>query len=115
MAAYPQELAALTALESALRDERGALIENNIEALLRASEAKLGALRALESNPPASEHGARLAHLAEMNRENGQLLSRRRRVVDWTLRQLGRQPQSSVYDPHGSLTAATRARELGVG
>lgn len=108
------EHAAMTALESALRDERGALIENNVEVLLRASEAKLGALRVLEANPPSREYAAHLAQLAEMNRENGQLLSRRRRVVDWTLRQLGRQPQHNVYDPQGSLTSAPRARELGV-
>lgn len=114
MAAMAVEPAALTALAGALRDERGALMENNIEALLHANEVKLKALRDLEANPPTAEFAARLAELAEANRENGQLLSRRRRVVDWTLRQLGRQPQTALYDPRGHLSSAPQGRALGV-
>lgn len=114
MAIDAREPAALTALEQALQDERGALIENNVEALLRASDAKLNALRVLEADPSAAGFGERLALLAEMNRENGQLLSRRRRVVDWTLRQLGRQGNTSTYDAHGGVNTAPRGRALGV-
>lgn len=114
MAAIAVEPAALTVLAGALRDERAALMENNIEALLHASEAKLKALRDLEANPPTADFAARLAELAEANRENGQLLSRRRRVVDWTLRQLGRQSQTSLYDTRGNLSSSSQGRALGV-
>ena len=61
MATFAHEPAAMTALESALRDERGALIENNVEALLRLSDRHLilekgrivwsGTSRALAADP----------------------------------------------------------------
>lgn len=113
MATYLSEPAALGALADALQREREALVGNDIETLLSASQAKLDALRTLEASPPPADFSARMAELAEMNRENGQLLSRRRRVVDWTLRQLGRQPQAGVYDTHGSLDSAPQSRVLG--
>lgn len=107
------EPAALSALEGALRREREALVVNDVEGLLVASQAKLDALRRLEADPPSAEFANRMSMLADLNRENGHLLSRRRRVVDWTLRQLGRQPQPALYDPQGSVKAQANSRVLG--
>lgn len=107
------EPAALIDLEGALRHEREALVVNDVEGLLVASQAKLDALRRLEADPPSEQFAARLSALADLNRENGHLLSRRRRVVDWTLRQLGRQPQPALYDPHGSVKPQASSRVLG--
>ena len=56
------EPAAMTALASALQDERGALIENNVEALLRAHDESGGLLPrqadpAVDATQPAPQPG----------------------------------------------------------
>ena len=45
--------------------------------------------------------GEQLQELAERNRANGVLLSRRRREVNWALRQLYRTEDASAYDAKG--------------
>ncbi|RPE80889.1 flagellar protein FlgN [Vulcaniibacterium tengchongense] len=105
----------LDALERALRDERRALLEHDAEALLAATAAKLAALRQAEGWPPDPAARERVQALSELNQANGALLARRRREVNWTLRQLGRIEAGSVYDANGQTGARPQARCLGVG
>jgi len=90
----------LDALEAALRAEREALSGQEPEALLRSTEAKLAALRALDGLPPATADADRIAALAAYNRENGLLLARHRRAVAFALRQLGH-AEAVGYGPRG--------------
>ena len=103
----------LDALEAALRAERDALAGQDVEALLRSTEAKLLALRAAESVTLASDDLARVAKLAEFNRENGLLLARRRRAVAFALRQLGR-GEAVGYDRGGQRAASSWTRPIAV-
>ena len=56
----------------------------------------------------------RLQELAERNRANGVLLARRRREVNWALRQLGRSEASSAYDAKGQANTLHTRRPLAV-
>lgn len=105
---------ALDALELALNEERRALLENDADALLRSTQAKIVALRRAEATPRASD-ADRLTALAELNRANGILLSRRRREVSWALRHLGRVESAGVYDAGGRAGMRPQSRVLGVG
>lgn len=105
---------ALDALELALNDERRALIENDAEALMRSTQAKILALRQAEAGARASD-AERLTALAELNRANGILLSRRRREVSWALRHLGRVESAGVYDAGGQAGSRPQSRILGLG
>lgn len=90
----------LQRLSDALDGERQALVDHDVPALIQATSEKLDALRVLESQPPVGEADS-LQELAERNRANGALLARRRREVDWSLRQLGRSENASAYDAKG--------------
>lgn len=103
----------LQRLAQALDVERQALVEHDVHALIRATGAKLEALRALEGSPPVGQ-GEQLQELAERNRANGVLLSRRRREVNWALRQLGRTEDASSYDAKGQSHAIIAGRPLAV-
>ncbi|MCC7635315.1 flagellar protein FlgN [Stenotrophomonas rhizophila] len=103
----------LQRLSDALDVERQALIEHDVHALIRATGAKLDALRALEAVLPVGQ-GERLQELAERNRANGVLLSRRRREVNWALRQLGRSEDASAYDAKGQANIMHTRRPLAV-
>ncbi|HAI59828.1 MAG TPA: flagellar protein FlgN [Xanthomonadaceae bacterium] len=103
----------LDALESALRAEREALAGENVEALLRSTEAKLQALRAAESAALSGADAPRVAALAAFNRENGLLLARRRRAVAFALRQLGRS-EAVGYDRAGQHSAGMPSRTIAV-
>ena len=103
----------LQRLSDALDVERQALVDHDVQALIRATSAKLEALRALEGTPPLG-HAERLQELAERNRANGVLLSRRRREVNWALRQLGRSEESSAYDAKGQSNTLHTRRPLAV-
>lgn len=103
----------LQRLAQALDVERQALVEHDVHALIRATGAKLEALRALEGAPPVGE-GEQLQELAERNRANGVLLSRRRREVNWALRQLGRTEDASAYDAKGQSHTVNIGRPLAV-
>jgi len=105
--------APLDALEAALRAERDALSGQDVEALLRSTEAKLQALHAAESAGLGSEHGPRIVALAAYNRENGLLLARRRRAVAFALRQLGR-VEAVGYGPRGQRAPSTWTRPIAV-
>lgn len=105
---------ALDALEQALGEERRALLDNDAEALMRATQAKIVALRAAETTPRAID-ADRLTALAELNRANGILLSRRRREVSWALRHLGRVESAGVYDAGGQAGSRPQSRFLGTG
>ncbi|GAB3049610.1 flagellar protein FlgN [Stenotrophomonas tumulicola] len=100
-------------LSEALDAERQALVGHDVHALVRATGAKLDALRALEAALPQGQE-ARLQELAERNRANGVLLSRRRREVNWALRQLGRSEDAPVYDNRGQAQQNTLRRPLAV-
>lgn len=104
----------LDALESALQAERRALLEHDVEALLRSTQAKLDALRAAERTAGAAD-AARVTELHELNRANAVLLARRRREVAWTLRHLGRAESTGVYDGTGHAGARAQSRWLGSG
>jgi hypothetical protein len=106
---------ALDGLADALSMERRALIENDADLLVRANEAKLAALRAVEAVPPPADARDRVAELAELNRANGALLARRHREVRWALRHLGRVESAPAYSASGQLDAQPRGRALGVG
>ena len=100
-------------LSDALDAERQALIEHDVHALIRATGAKLDALRALEGTPPVGQ-AERLQALAERNRSNGVLLARRRREVNWALRQLGRSEDAPAYDSRGQSHQASSGRPLAI-
>ena len=106
---------ALDALECALQDERRALLDNDAEALLRSTQAKIVALRRAETLQPGHAEAARVTALSELNRSNGILLARRRREVTWALRHLGRVETSGVYDAGGQAGVRPQSRCLGVG
>lgn len=106
---------ALDALERALADERRALLENDAEALMQSTQAKLAALRLAETLSPAQSDAPRVQALSELNRANGILLARRRREVSWALRHLGRVESSGVYDAGGQAGIRPQSRCLGVG
>lgn len=112
MSALPHPL---EELEQALRDERRALLEHDVEALLRSTTSKLAALRRAEALPLDAGAVARVVELSELNRANGALLARRRREVNWSLRHLGRLDADTVYDATGQPGARMQARCLGVG
>jgi hypothetical protein len=103
----------LDALEAALRAERDALTGQDVEALLRSTEAKLQALRAAESAALSHADAARVAALAEYNRENGLMLARRRRAVAFALRQLGRS-EAVGYDTRGQRAQGSWSRPIAV-
>lgn len=103
----------LDALADALAAERQALLDHDVDGLVRANEAKLDALRALEASPPPPASQERVAALSELNRANGVLLARRRREVRWALRQLGRAESQHEYDARGHFAGNARARSLG--
>lgn len=111
----PTSASALDALEQALQDERRALLENDAEALMRSTQAKILALRRAETAPPAQHEAPRVSALSELNRANGILLSRRRREVSWALRHLGRVESAGVYDAGGQAGTRPQSRCLGVG
>lgn len=106
---------ALTELEHALHDERRALLEHDVEALLRSTQAKLAAVRVLQSLPAGAAAAERVNALNELNQANHILLTRRRREVNWALRHLGRVESAGVYDSSGQPGARPQARCLGVG
>lgn len=103
----------LQRLSDALDVERQALVEHDVHALIRATGAKLEALRALEAALPVGQ-AERVQELAERNHANGVLLSRRRREVNWGLRQLGRSEESSAYDAKGQSHILHTRRPLAV-
>ena len=100
-------------LSEALDAERQALVAHDVHALIRATGAKLDALRALDKALPVGQ-SSELQELAERNRANGVLLSRRRREVNWALRQLGRSEDSSAYDAKGQSHTLHTRRPLAV-
>lgn len=103
----------LERLSDALEGERQALIGHDVQALVRATGAKLEALRALEAAIPV-QHAERMQELAERNRANGVLLARRRREVNWALRQLGRSEDASAYDASGQSQWLHARRPLAI-
>lgn len=105
----------LDALERALDAERQALINHDVDALLGSTQAKLAALRQVESRPLSEEASARVLALVDFNRANSVLLTRRRREVTWALRHLGRVESAGVYDAGGQSSTRTQVRMLGVG
>lgn len=106
---------ALTELEHALHEERRALLEHDVEALLRSTQAKLAAVRVLQHLPAGATDAGRVTRLNELNQANHILLARRRREVNWALRHLGRVESAGVYDASGQPGARPQARCLGVG
>ena len=100
-------------LREALDAERQALVAHDVHALIRATGAKLDALRALDKALPVGQ-SSELQELAERNRANGVLLSRRRREVNWALRQLGRSEDAPAYDSKGQSQQMTAGRPLAV-
>lgn len=103
----------LQRLSDALDVERQALVGHDVQSLIRATSAKLEALRALEQMLPVGQN-ERLQELAERNRANGVLLARRRREVNWALRQLGRSESASAYDAKGQSNTLHVRRPLAV-
>ena len=103
----------LQRLSDALDVERQALVEHDVHALIRATGAKLEALRALEAALPVGQ-AERVQELAERNHANGVLLSRRRREVNWALRHLGRTESSGAYDAQGQTSTTSAPRPLAV-
>lgn len=105
----------LDQLEQALHAERCALIDHDVDALLRSTQTKLAAVRMLQALPAETIAPMRVSELNALNQANHALLARRRREVTWTLRHLGRIDSVGVYDALGQPGARPRARSLGVG
>ncbi|MCL6711248.1 hypothetical protein M8R20_30075 [Pseudomonas sp. R2.Fl] len=104
-------------LASALAEERRAILEHDVEALVCTTREKLAALRELESRMPASASTPfeqRLRELSEANQSNGALLARRRREVNWALRHLGRSESSGAYDANGQTEVLRGSRPIAV-
>ncbi|MBD9481056.1 flagellar protein FlgN [Pseudoxanthomonas sp. PXM02] len=110
--------APLQRLSAALDEERRAIVEHDVEALVRSTQEKLDALRALEAAAAgfgfSEDMQARLAELAELNHANGILLARRRREVNWALRHLGRTESHGAYDAQGQTSTTSAPRPLAV-
>lgn len=108
--------ALLDKLAGALAEERRAILEHDIEALLRSTQDKVATLRDLEAQAPSmgAAFDVRLRELSEANQANGALLARRRREVNWALRHLGRSESSGAYDANGQTDSITRSRPLAV-
>jgi flagellar biosynthesis/type III secretory pathway chaperone len=110
----------LERLAAALSEERRAILEHDVEALIRSTQEKLESLRSLENLvPPAApaasaDFESRLSALAEANHANGALLARRRREVNWALRHLGRSESAGAYDAHGQTNTVKATRALAV-
>jgi hypothetical protein len=105
----------LDELERALHAERSALIEHDVDALLRSTQSKLAAVRVLQAMPADAVEPARVSELNALNQSNHALLARRRREVTWTLRHLGRLESAGVYDASGQPGTRPQVRSLGVG
>lgn len=103
----------LERLATALADERQALLDNDITALMRSTQEKIAALKGLEAGITEDREG-RLAELVEANRANGALLARRRREVNWALRHLGRVESAPSYNARGQASQARVTREWAV-
>jgi len=103
----------LDALAAALEEERCALLEYDIQRLMHASQVKLDALHALESDPPAGQD-ERLAELLEANHINGAVLAQRRRDLGRTLRTLRQLDDAPGYDAHGRGHSWQNRRSLAV-
>ncbi|MCD9087129.1 flagellar protein FlgN [Stenotrophomonas sp. SY1] len=103
----------LQRLSEALDREQKALVEHDVAALVAATGTKLDALRELERQPPL-EQAERLKELADRNQANGALLARRRREVNWALRQLGRSEDAPAYDAKGQAQTLHARRPLAV-
>ena len=110
--------APLQRLSAALEEERRAIVEHDVDALMRSTQEKLDALRALEAAAAGfgfpEDLQVRLAELAELNHANGILLARRRREVNWALRHLGRTESHGAYDAQGQTSTAAASRPLAV-
>lgn len=110
--------APLQRLAAALDEERRAIIEHDVEALVRSTQEKLDALRSLGAAAAGfgfpAELQARLAELAEVNQANGILLARRRREVNWALRHLGRSESNGAYDAQGQTSSVSPIRPIAV-
>lgn len=107
----------LDALAASLAEERRAILEHDVEALIRSTRDKLESLRRVEQSvqeSPAPELQTRLLELSQGNQANGALLARRRREVNWTLRYLGRSEASGAYDIKGQTSTLASTRALGV-
>ncbi|KAF1685575.1 flagellar protein FlgN [Pseudoxanthomonas broegbernensis] len=113
MSALATSDAALDRLAAALAEERRALLDHDIELLVRSTQEKLAALRELETDLPDGL-AERLVELAENNRSNGALLARRRREVNWALRHLGRAESAPEYDAQGQSQQLQARRDLAV-
>lgn len=110
--------APLQRLSAALQEERRAILEHDVEALVRSTQEKLDAMRTLETAAAGfgfpGELQDKLAELAEFNHANGILLARRRREVNWALRHLGRSESAGAYDAQGQTSTVTKVRPLAV-
>lgn len=95
----------LDALEAALRDERQALLEQDVGNLLESTRAKLAVLKDIESTDLGATSHERLVELDTLNRANGTLLVRRRREVNWALKQLGMVEPKATYGADGAAKA----------
>ena len=104
-------------LASALAEERRAVLEHDVEALVCSTREKLASLRELENRMPAAASAPfeqRLRELSEANQSNGALLARRRREVNWALRHLGRSESSGAYDANGQTEVLRGSRPIAV-
>lgn len=103
----------LQRLADALAEERRALIEHDVPALIKATKDKLDSLHALEVDQPVGQQ-SRLRELARVNQANGVLLARRRREVNWALSHLGRSERAPAYDVNGQSTTLQASRMIAV-
>ena len=107
----------MKALQQALDCERQAILDHDVEALIRSTGEKLSALRQLETLAASTDPTPlepQLRALYQANQANGALLARRRREVNWALRHLGRSESSGAYDARGQTDTLQASRALAV-
>ncbi|WP_411834767.1 flagellar protein FlgN [Pseudoxanthomonas mexicana] len=107
----------LERLEAALNEERRAILEHDVQALIQSTRDKLESLRALETRVHDADSQLlepRLVELSQLNLANGALLARRRREVNWALRHLGRSESAPAYDASGRAENLQPSRPLAV-
>jgi hypothetical protein len=100
-----------------LISEREAVLAGDVAALGHASVKKRNVLDRIsqinQSEWTSTASQSRLSSLVELNRDNGELIARRARHVEWALSRLGRQIPSPEYGPNGRIEESPRSRAFG--
>jgi len=104
----------LGALELALQEERRALLDNDVLALLASTEAKVRALRQAEASPPDRSAAERVDALRQLNQANRRPAGPPPSRSGLALRHLGRVESTGTYNAAGLAGSRAQGRSLAV-